>query len=149
MSGGPGQKVVELVLRVTGDDAGDDVGEVCLRVDAVELGGFDDRSDGRPVLTAAIGTSEERILAIQRTGTDGAFNDVGVDLDPAVVEKARQTRPARERVADCFGEFALLANQGELLAQPRLEASMIGRVLCWRAARRSSAARPRISLSIL
>lgn len=38
---GPGQQLVELALRMTGDDAGDDVGEIGLRVDAVELAGLD------------------------------------------------------------------------------------------------------------
>jgi hypothetical protein len=32
--------VVELVLWMTGDDAVDDVGEVCVRVNAVEFGGL-------------------------------------------------------------------------------------------------------------
>jgi hypothetical protein len=37
---GQGAQFVELVLRVAGDDADDDVGEVSVQVDAVKLRGF-------------------------------------------------------------------------------------------------------------
>lgn len=50
---------------MAGDDAGDDVGEVGVRVDAVELRGFDERGDRRPMLATAVGTGEERILPIE------------------------------------------------------------------------------------
>lgn len=56
-----------------------------------------------------------------KSAFDRAFDDVGVDLDAAVVEEATKSGPARERVADRFGELALLTDQGELLAQPWLE----------------------------
>jgi hypothetical protein len=36
------------------DDACDDVGEVSLRVDAVQLAGLDERGEDRPVLAAAV-----------------------------------------------------------------------------------------------
>lgn len=62
---GPGQKVVDAALGMAVDDAGDDVGQVGVRVDVVELAGFDERGDGRPVLGAAVGADEERILAIE------------------------------------------------------------------------------------
>lgn len=105
-------------MRVAGDDAGDDVGEVGVLVDAVELAGFDQRGDRGPVLSPAVGAGEECVLAIEGDGADGPLDDVGVDLDATLVEEARQASPARERVADRFGELALLADQGELPAQP-------------------------------
>jgi hypothetical protein len=40
---------------------------------------------------------------------------------PAILEEHAQTWPARERVADCLGEFGLLADQRQLFAQPGLE----------------------------
>ena len=51
---GPRQQVVDLALRVASDNAGDDVGEVSLWIDAVELAGLDERSDDGPVLAAAV-----------------------------------------------------------------------------------------------
>ena len=44
-------------------DPGHDVGETGVRLDAVELRGFDERGDDGPMLHAAIATSEERVLA--------------------------------------------------------------------------------------
>ena len=91
---GPGQKFVDAGLRMAVDDPGEDVGEVGLRVDAVELAGLDERGDDGPVLSAAVGAGEERILAIEGDGTDGALDDVGVDLDAAVVEEAGEPLPS-------------------------------------------------------
>ena len=56
-----------------------------------------------------------------RSRADGALDDVGVDLDAPVIDEAGQAFPARERVADGFGELGLLADQIELGAQPGLE----------------------------
>ena len=75
------------------DDAGDDVGEVGLRVDAVQLAGLDERGEDRPVLGAAVGAGEESVLAVEGEGPDGALDGVGVDLDAAVVEEA--VRPSQ------------------------------------------------------
>lgn len=47
------------------DDAGDGVGEVGERIDAVELAGLDQGGDDGPVFRAAVGAGEEGILAGQ------------------------------------------------------------------------------------
>jgi hypothetical protein len=103
------------------DDLGERVGEIDVRIDAVELAGFDQRGDDRPVFSAAVGTGEERILAIKGDGSDRALDRVGVDLDSAVGEEPGKALPTRERIADRLGEFTFLADEAELLAQPRLE----------------------------
>ena len=58
---------------------------------------------------------------MRHDGTDCALDHVAVDLDAAVGEEAGQSRPARQRIADRFGELGLLADQVELGAQPWLE----------------------------
>ena len=103
------------------DDASEHVSEICLRIDVVEFAGLDERGDGGPVLGSAIGTCEERILAIEGDGADRSFDDVVVDLDAAVVDEESKALPARERVADCFREFCLLADRREFSTQPRIE----------------------------
>ena len=118
---GPWQQVVDLALGMAGNDTGDDVDEVGLRIDAVEFAGLHERGDDCPVLGAAIGSSKERVLAVQSDRSDGALDHVGVDLDATVVEEATEARPSRECVADGFGEFALLADKAELRLQPRFE----------------------------
>ena len=120
---GPGQKIVDLAIRVAADDPGQVIDEVTERLDAVELAGLDERGDDGPVPGAAVRACEERILAVESDGSDGPFDGVAVDLDAAVVEEAGQALPARERLADRFRKFCLLADQAKLLAQPRFEIS--------------------------
>ena len=54
----------------------------------LHLVGFDERGDDRPMLAAAVGTGEEMIFAPERDRPDCARDDIGVDLDAAVVEEA-------------------------------------------------------------
>ena len=102
------------------DDPGEDVGQVGERVDVVQLTGFDQGGDDGPMLGAAVGACEQRVFPIERDRTDGAFDGV-VKLDAAIIDEARQALPARQRITDSLGKFALLADQGELCAQPLLE----------------------------
>lgn len=129
------------------DDAGDHVREVGLGVDAVELAALDERGDDSPVLGAAVGAGEERILPCQSQRADGALNDIVVQLDAAVVEEQGKALPAREGVADRLGELGLLADQRQLRPQPWLEDVDDRPALLLRAARRSSGVRPRIVAS--
>ena len=103
----PGQQLADAVDGMAGEELGEDVGEIGLGIDGVQFAGFDERGEDRPVLAAAIGAGEERVLAVECERADGALDHVGVDLDTAVVEEARQARPARERVANGFGDRAL------------------------------------------
>src|SRR3990167_3946420 len=100
------------------DDAGDDLGEVALRVDAVELAGLDERGQDGPVFAAAVGAGEQGVLAVQGDGSDGPLDDVGVHFDAAIMQEEAQPLPSGERVADRLGELALLADALELGLYP-------------------------------
>lgn len=67
------------------DDAGDDVGQVSLRLDTDELAGLDQRGDHRPVLASAVRTSKQGILPIQSQRPDRALGGVGVDLHAPII----------------------------------------------------------------
>src|SRR6266404_6174475 len=67
------------------DELGKHVGEVGLRIDAVQFAGLDERRDAGPVFRTLIVTGEECILAIEYNGTDASFDDVGVELDAAII----------------------------------------------------------------
>lgn len=82
-----GKEIVDAGLWVVVDYPGENVSEMSLWIDAAELGCLDERGDDGPVLTAAIGAGEERILAIESSWTDCALDNVGVDFDAAVVEE--------------------------------------------------------------
>ncbi len=58
-----------------------------MRLDGVELAGFDQRRDDRPVLGSAVGSGEQGVLAIEGDRSDGPFDGIGVDLDATVVEE--------------------------------------------------------------
>ena len=58
---------------------------------------------------------------MHRDGADRAFDGVVVELDAAIVDEARQAFPARQGVADGFGEFALLTDKTEFCPQPGFE----------------------------
>ena len=118
---GPRQQVIDLTIGMAVDDLGDDVGEIGRRIDGVELTGFDQRGDDGPVLAAAVGTGEERVLAVQRNRSDRSFDHVAIDLDAAVIEEADQAVPARQGIADRLGELGLLTDQTELGAKPGFE----------------------------
>lgn len=51
---------------------------------------------------------------------DGALDDVGIELDPAVVEEALEVLAATQGVADRFGELALAGDTAEF-GLPALE----------------------------
>ena len=95
--------------------------EVGVRIDAVEFAGLDQRSDDRPVLAAAIGTGEERILPVQGDWADLRSTTLeSISMRPSSTKRVRPF-PARERIADCLGEFGLLTDQSELGPQPRFK----------------------------
>ena len=54
------------------DDAGYDIGDVALRVDAVQLAGLDERGEHGPVLAAAFGAGEIAARSLAQR-----YSDVG------------------------------------------------------------------------
>ncbi len=88
------------------DDLGDDVGKVGLRIDGIEFAAFDQRRDNGPMLSATIGAGEERIFPSQCNWSDAALDDIGIDLDPPVVEELASggdRLPESSHFADCEG----------------------------------------------
>src|SRR6476620_9306293 len=116
---GPGHELVEARSRPEIDQAGEHVGEVGLRVDAVQFAGFDERGDAGPVLGALIVTGEERIFAIEDNGTDSSLDGIGIELDATVVEEAGEPVPMMQGVADGIGDDGLARDPRELELEPR------------------------------
>ena len=124
------------------------VGEIGVRLDAVEFGGFDERGDDGPMLRGAVGAGEERILPGQSQRPDRSLDGIGVEFGAAVIEEEAQARPPRECIADGFGELRLLADQTELLPRPSLHGLKDRPALFLAQTRRASASRPRIAASM-
>src|SRR5918995_3055832 len=80
---GPGEKDVEPSCGMIGQ-AGEDVGEPGLRVDAVQLRGFDQRVHGGRAFATAIRAGEGPVVAIDRDPAQGSLGGVVGDADPAI-----------------------------------------------------------------
>ena len=104
----PGKQRVDVRHRPAIDDLAEDVSDVGLRIEAVKLRGFDQRSQARPVDRARIVAGEQAVLAVKRDRADGSLDDVGIHLDAAVLEEAHEAVPMIESVADRLGDGALL-----------------------------------------
>ena len=82
---------------------GQQVGEVTLRIDVVELAGFDERGHGGPSRAAVVAGGEQRVLAAEADRADGALDGVVVEFDPAIVEEPNEARvpPAVTETSVC------------------------------------------------
>src|SRR5207248_11223159 len=68
----PGHEFIEALVGPEIDKSGDHIGEPSLRIDAVELGCFDQRGNDGPVLGAIVMAGKEGVLASERLGPHGA-----------------------------------------------------------------------------
>jgi hypothetical protein len=90
-------------------------------IDVVQLTGFDERRDDRPVHTALIRPREQGVFSIQCDRPDRALDGVGVQLDAAVIEEAGEPVPMAEAIADIFGNGGAARDVSQLLLEPGLE----------------------------
>ena len=68
------------------------VGEPGARIDAVELGGLDERVDGGGAASAFVGTREGPVVAADRNPAQRPLGGVVGQAEPAVVEEAGRYR---------------------------------------------------------
>jgi hypothetical protein len=71
---GPRQQLIDIAVGVTIDDTCKNLGQIRERVDVVQLAGLDQGRDGGPMLGAAVGTREQRVLPVERVRADGALD---------------------------------------------------------------------------
>ena len=72
---------------MAGDQPSEHVCGIRVRIDANEFARLDERGENGPMLSIAVRTSEQRVLATESDRMDGALDDIGVDLDPPVIGK--------------------------------------------------------------
>src|SRR6202040_1041258 len=95
----PGQEFGDASRRMVGD-AGEHVGKVMLRVEAVELGTFNQRIDRGGAAAAGIGAGEQIIFTANGDAAQGTLGGIVVECQAAIVEAAHQCSPARPHVAE-------------------------------------------------
>ena len=79
-------------------NAGEDVGEPCLWVDAVHFCRGDQAVHDRPALTTAIGAGEQPVAASQSQAPNGALRRVVGEANPPIIQEASEGGPAGKHV---------------------------------------------------
>ena len=108
----PGQEVGDPLGRMI-RQPGEDIGEPSLRVDVVELGGFDERVDRGGASAAFVGAGEGPVVAADGDAAQRPLGGVVGDAQATIIEEARERGPALETVVDRLGGLVLC---GELCA---------------------------------
>src|SRR5208282_3624477 len=116
----PRQELTEPIDRIFAN-ARENFAQVPLGLDAVGQAGADDGVEYRRPRTTGIGTGKKVILSAKCSGTDFILHGIVGDLQPAVLDVARQGDPTRARVADRLGKLAAIGNALELRIKPNGE----------------------------
>ena len=115
------QEFVAAIVRPEIDEADENIGQIGLGLDAVQFTGLYQRSQDRPIFGAVIMTREESILAGKGLRAHRTLDDVGVELDAAIVEKAGKAVPVPEAVADDPSRIRAAREPRELMLEEDLE----------------------------
>src|SRR5215469_2578999 len=86
-------------------DTGKNVGEVELRVEAIKLGGFDQRVHGGGAVTAGVRTSKEIVLPADRNTAQGALGRIVVESQAAIIEAPAERGAPSAHVTEGCGKF--------------------------------------------
>jgi len=99
-------------------DAGNDVTQVGLGLDAVERCGADQRVEESRSLASGIAAGEQPVLSSNSYGPDGVLGRIVADLQSTAIEVAGQRRPSRAGITDGTGEIALAGDALKLCIEP-------------------------------
>ena len=118
-------------------------------VHVVEFARFNERGDDCPVSSPFVAAGEESVFAIEGNWPDGSLDDIGVDLDAAVVEEADKPLRVSQPIANVFRISERPGTRASCASSQIFKPSISGFVRVWRCSRRSSAEHPLMSASIL
>src|ERR1700746_3476418 len=143
----PGQEFGDAASWVVGD-AGEPIGEIVLRVEAVELGALDQRVEGRGAAAAGIGAGKQIIFAANSDTTQGPLGGIVVGRRPAVVEATHQARSSAPAYSGRPGASSdLRESWRRVLSAQAANASANGFDCSWRRCRRRSGGNPLMMFS--
>ncbi len=116
----PGKQVVEAPGRIVGQPR-EHVGEPGLRIDAIELGGLDQRVELRSAMAARVRAGGGPVAAAHRDGTNPPFGSLVLQVDAPIAEEAAEGGLALEHVVDRLRHRSLGRELGAIFSQPRLQ----------------------------
>ena len=99
-----GRQFCEAAIGPVIDELGQHVGQIGFGIDAVQLASFDQRGEHRPVFRSFVAAGKQSIFSVQSNRANAALDGIGVDLNAAVVEEARQPIPMVEAISDGLGD---------------------------------------------
>ena len=114
----PRQEGLEVFDGGRGGQGAQHVAQPQIRLEAVGLGGFDQRVDERAGTCAGLRIREEPRLSADHEGADGVFGRVVVDRQIAALEVADQARPLSMQVAQRTPEHRGGRHGGEHVVEP-------------------------------
>jgi len=101
----PRKQLLDLVLfDVAGDQAFQHIGEPSERLDAIQLRSCNQRHRDGPPYRPAVIASEQTIFSCKSHRPHAAFDDVGIELDAAIVEEQYQSGPVTQGIAHGSGQ---------------------------------------------
>jgi hypothetical protein len=86
---------------------GQNIFEILAGIDVEALASFDQAHDGCSGLTTFLRAGKKPITSTEHHRFDASFASVVADFDEGMIEVNEQSRPAIERIRDCFSKFSL------------------------------------------
>ena len=77
--------------------------QIGMRIDSVELAGFDQGGDDAPVCGSCVVTSKECVLTVQSDGPDRSLYGIAIHFDTPITKEQHQAAPV---FCDVFERFA-------------------------------------------
>ena len=102
-------------------DAGQDVSEIGLRIEAVHLGRFDDGHRACQRFGTGVCPGKEPVLPSDANRAQGAFRRIVINGDPPIFEEEAEGSLPAEPVAESLGQIALAGDEGKLALCPSEE----------------------------
>ena len=105
-------------LRSPRDDPFQHVGQPCQWIDVIQLRRLDQACDDGPMSPTTIGTREERIFSSESHRAHGAFDRVGIQFQPAIINEENQAFPVVQCITNGLGKGRTPGDARQLLGQP-------------------------------
>jgi hypothetical protein len=96
----PGQERVDVAIGPTLGDALEGYFEPGDGIDVIELGGLQECCDRSPAASSSVAAREEGVLSRDRLWADRPFDGIGIDVEPAVLEKALERLTPTAGISD-------------------------------------------------
>src|SRR5215813_7949462 len=117
----PGQQLGQTRARPALGHTIDDVGEIGLRIEAVETSRFNDCVYVCRAQAPLVASQEEKILPRYGDGPHPPLGDIIIDGETAIAGIARKSIPTAEAVLECLAERALQRQPLAFALEPSLE----------------------------